>query len=61
MLAHKLSTTLGAYHAVEIMETAYARFSIPDIVNNDQGSQFTENEFVQKALSRYAKMSTDGR
>jgi putative transposase len=61
VLAHKVATTLEAYHAVEIMEAAFARFGTPDIVNTDQGSQFTAAEFAQTVLSRGAKLSMDGR
>jgi putative transposase len=61
VLAHKVATTLEAYHAVEIMEAAFARFGTPAIVNTDQGSQFTAEEFAQTVLSRGAKLSMDGR
>ena len=61
VLTHKLATTLEAYHAVEIMEQAFARFGTPDIVNTDQGSQFTAEEFAQTFLQRGAQLSMDGR
>jgi len=61
VLAHKVATTLEAYHAVEIMEQAFARFGTPDIVNTDQGSPFTAAEFAQTVLSPGAKLSMDGR
>jgi putative transposase len=61
VLAHKVATTMEAYHAVEIMEAAFAQFGTPDIVNTDQGSQFTAVEFAQTVLSRGAKLSMDGR
>jgi putative transposase len=61
VLAHKVATTMEAYHAVEIMEAAFARFGTPDIVNTDQGSQFTAAEFAQTVLSRGVKLSMDGR
>ena len=61
VLAHKVATTLKACHAVEIMEQAFARFGTPDIVNTDQGSQFTAEEFAQTVLLRGAKLSMDGR
>ena len=61
VLTHKLATTLEACHAVEIMEAAFARFGTPDIVNADQGSQFTAEEFAQTVLQRGAKLSMDGR
>ena len=61
VLAHKLATTLEAYHAVEIIEQAFSRYGIPDIVNTDQGSQFTAEEFTQAVFKRGAQLSMDGR
>ena len=61
VLAHKVATTLEATHAVEIMEQAYARYGLPDIVNTDQGSQFTAEEFTDVVLSRGVKLSMDGK
>ena len=61
VLAHKVATTLEAYHAVEILEQAFAQFGTPNIVNTDQGSQFTAAEFAQTVLSRGAMLSMDGR
>ena len=61
ILAHKVATTLEAHHAVEIMEEAYARYGTPEIVNTDQGSQFTAKEFTDVVLNRGIKLSMDGR
>jgi putative transposase len=61
VLAHKVATTLEAYHAVEIIEQAFTQFGTPEIVNTDQGSQFTAVEFVQAVFQRGAKLSMDGR
>ena len=61
VLAHKTATTLETHHAVEIIEEAFARFGIPEIVNTDQGSQFTAEEFTSVVLGRGAKLSMDGR
>ena len=61
VLAHKTATTLEACHAVEIIEQAFAKFGTPDIVNTDQGSQFTASEFASAVLKRGAKLSMDGR
>jgi putative transposase len=35
--------------------------AIPEIVNSDQGSQFTSNEFTGILLSKGIKISMDGR
>lgn len=61
VLAHKTATTLEAHHAVEIIEQAFAHFGLPDIVNTDQGSQFTAEEFSAAVLGRGVKLSMDGR
>jgi putative transposase len=60
VLAHKVATTLEAYHAVEIIEAAFHQFGTPEIVNTDQGSQFTAVEFAQAVLQQGAKLSMDG-
>lgn len=61
VLAHKLCTTLEAHHAVEIVEQAMNRFGPPEIVNTDQGSQFTALEFTETIKQRGVKLSMDGK
>jgi putative transposase len=61
VLAHKVAITLEACHAKEIIEQAFARYGKPEIVNTDQGSQFTAEEFVNAVLSQGCKLSMDGR
>jgi putative transposase len=61
VLAHKVAITLEACHAKEIIEQAFARYGKPEIVNTDQGSQFTADEFVNAVLSQGCKLSMDGR
>jgi putative transposase len=61
IMAHKVATTLEACHATEIMQQALAQYGRPEIVNTDQGSQFTAEEFTQVVLAAGAKLSMDGR
>jgi putative transposase len=61
VLAHKVASTLEALHAKEVIEQAFARYGTPEIVNTDQGSQFTATEFTQAVLSRGCQLSMDGR
>ena len=61
VMAHKVATTLEACHAKEIMQEALARYGVPEIVNTDQGSQFTAEEFTDVVLHSGAKLSMDGR
>jgi putative transposase len=61
VLAHKVAITLEACHAREIIEQAFARYGVPVIVNTDQGSQFTAEEFTQAVRDRGCQLSMDGR
>lgn len=61
VLAHKVAITLEACHAKEVIEQAFARYGAPEIVNTDQGSQFTATEFTDVVLAKGCKLSMDGR
>jgi len=61
VLAAKLAITLEAVHAVEVLQEAFNHHGKPEIVNTDQGSQFTAYEFVQTVKNRGCKVSMDGR
>jgi putative transposase len=61
VLAHKVGITLEACHAREVIEQAFARWGTPEIVNTDQGSQFTATEFTDAVLGKGCKLSMDGR
>ena len=61
VLAHKVAITLEALHATEVIEQAFARYGTPEIVNTDQGSQFTAEEFTHVVLARGCTLSMDGR
>jgi putative transposase len=60
-LAWRVAITLEACHAVEALEQAFSRYGTPEIVNTDQGSQFTASEFTAAVLGRGCKLSMDGR
>lgn len=61
ILAMRLSNTLTADFCVEALEEAIVRHGTPEIVNTDQGSQFTGSEFIG-ALKRHSiAISMDGR
>jgi putative transposase len=61
VLAHKVAITLEACHAREVIEQAFARWGTPEIVNTDQGSQFTATEFTDAVLEQGCQLSMDGR
>jgi putative transposase len=61
VLAAKVAITLEACHAVDVLNEAFTRHGTPEIINTDQGSQFTALEFVEAVKSRGCKLSMDGR
>ena len=61
VLAHKVAITLEATHAKDVIEQAFARYGVPDIVNTDQGSQFTAETFTDVVLDHGCQLSMDGR
>ena len=61
VLAHKVAITLEACHARDVIEQAFARHGVPDIVNTDQGSQFTAETFTEVVLDQGCQLSMDGR
>ena len=60
VLAAKVAITLEACHAVDVLQEAFTHHGTPEIVNTDQGSQFTAHEFVQAVKDRGCKVSMDG-
>jgi len=61
VLAWQLSNTLTADFCVEALDTAMTRYGAPEIVNTDQGAQFTSEEFVSAVLGSGAQFSMDGK
>lgn len=61
VMAHKVAITLEACHAVDVLSEALANYPAPDIVNTDQGSQFTAQDFVDTVHAAGCRMSMDGR
>lgn len=61
VLAVKIAITLEAVHAVEVLQEAFNRYGNPEIINTDQGSQFTAYEFVQAVKENGCQLSMDGR
>ena len=61
VLAWRLSITLEAAFCIEALEEALARCGRPEIVNTDQGSQFTSTAFTEVLHKHKIAISMDGR
>jgi putative transposase len=61
VLAWRLSISLAADAAVEVLEEAIARHGVPEIMNTDQGSQFMASDFIDVLHSHKMRISVDGK
>jgi putative transposase len=61
VLAHRVSITMEADFCVEALREAAARWGSPEIVNTDQGAQFSSAEFVAEVERIGARQSMDGK
>jgi putative transposase len=61
VLAYRVSITLAADVAVEALKEAIARYGAPEIMNTDQGSQFTARSFIDVLQEHDIRISMDGK
>jgi putative transposase len=61
VLAHELSISMDSDFCVRAMETAMRLHGTPEIVNTDQGAQFTSGAFTRPLLDSGIRISMDGR
>jgi putative transposase len=61
VLAWRLSITMEAAFCVEALEEALARHGRPEILNTDQGSQFTSHDFTKALIDAGVAISMDGK
>ncbi|MGQ9621628.1 MAG: IS3 family transposase [Bacteroidales bacterium] len=62
ILGWSLSNTMGAEWVVNTLKIAVSKYGKPEIINSDQGSQFTSDEYIDfiKSLET-VKISMDGK
>jgi len=61
VLAWRLSNTMHAGFCVEALDEAIAKYGAPEIVNTDQGSQFTGADWITMLTEADVRISMDGR
>ena len=61
VLSWRVSNSLDARSCVDALEEAIHRFGVPDIVNTDQGSQYTSEDFTGVLKSHDITISMDGK
>ena len=61
VLSWKVSITMDVHFCLEAVEEAISRYGIPEIMNTDQGSQFTSQAFTGLLKEHGIKISMDGK
>ena len=61
VLSWRVSITMDVHFCLEAMEEAIARYGKPEIVNTDQGSQFTSQAFTGLLKEHDIQISMDGK
>lgn len=56
-----LYSTLESSNAIEVLDKAVAQHGKPEIINSDQGSQYTCHEWVERLKALGIRISMDGR
>jgi putative transposase len=60
-LAWKISVTMDTHFCLEAAEEAIMRYGTPEIMNTDQGSQFTSQAFIGLMKENEIRISMDGK
>jgi putative transposase len=61
VLSWRLSISMTADFCVEAVEEAIARYGVPEILNTDQGSQFTGTDFIVLLTRHGIQISMGGK
>ncbi len=61
VLSWRLSNTLDASFCVEALEEAITKYGKPEIMNTDQGCQYTGTDWITTLTEAEIKISMDGR
>jgi putative transposase len=61
VLSWRISITMDVYFCLEAVEEALQRYGAPEIMNTDQGCQFTSRAFVSLMKENEIRISMDGK
>lgn len=61
VLHWSISNSMDAEWCAEVIEEAIRKYGKPEIINTDQGSQYTSDIFKNTVLSKGIKLSMDGK
>lgn len=57
----RLSNTLGKSNCTELLDESVSKYGAPEIINTDQGSQYTSADWTEAVKRHGIQISMDGR
>jgi putative transposase len=61
IISWKLSISMTTEFCIDILKKGIKTYNNPEIINTDQGSQFTSKEWISKLKNNNIKVSMDGK
>jgi len=61
VLAHRVSISMDVDFCISVLNEAIEKYGSPEILNTDQGSQFTSDAFIDVLKSNGIQISMDGK
>lgn len=61
VLSYRVSSCLGGESCVDALEDAISKYGLPEIINSDQGSQYTSQLWVKRVKDLNIKISMTGK
>lgn len=61
IMGWRLSNTLDKENQTELVKNCIANYGAPEIINSDQGSQFTSQHWIETLKENNVKISMDGK
>ena len=61
VLSHRISITMDTRFCLDALEEAISKYGKPEIMNTDQGSQYTSQAFTQYLKDNSIRISMDGK
>jgi putative transposase len=60
-LSYRVSNSLSALACIDVLEDATSKYGKPEIINSDQGSQYTSDLWIKKVRELNIKISMTGK
>jgi putative transposase len=60
-LSYRVSNSLSGSACIDVLEDAVSKYGSPEIINSDQGSQYTSEDWIKRVKDLGIKISMTGK